>query len=438
MKRALCACILLLCLACASNAAAAKVPSPTPPTAAERAAVEQVLAQAATLMEQGKAKEAAEIYAALQVRYPHSGDLALACARAALAAGDAMTALPLYDRLVAQNPNNNDLRLEAARAHYAAGSKKAAMRLGGQVMTEYEKQRFQIHGAVRAGLLYDSNANQGPASNTLSLGDWDNVRLEGAKRKDTFGAYAGANLDLGYRLGVTSPWWIVGDVQASWRGNENSSLKNIKSREWQWGRAAGGLRYLDDKNMLDLRLKAEIFDYEFVTNVTALGGELRYARVITPWLHLIADTALESRAYNNDGYNRNGVFGRAGGYARFIFGDAGHEFIIGAGYVGASAQRVQYKYDGWQGLARFNFKLPYGFTLSPSISFNQEWYKGPGTALETRYRQDDRLRVGADISYAINEAWSIEASYYYANTFSTCNLYKNDQHLVSLGVAWKF
>jgi len=65
-------------------------------------------------------------------------------------------------------------------------------------------------------------------------------------------------------------------------------------------------------------------------------------------------------------------------------------------------------------------------------------YKGPATALETRDRKDERLRVGADLSYAINEAWSIEVSYYYANTFSTCNLYKYDQHVISLGVAWKF
>ena len=62
----------------------------------------------------------------------------------------------------------------------------------------------------------------------------------------------------------------------------------------------------------------------------------------------------------------------------------------------------------------------------------------PGTALETRHRKDERLRVGADLSYAITEAWSIEASYYYVDTFSTCKLYKHDQHAVSLGVAWKF
>jgi opacity protein-like surface antigen len=408
-----------------------------PLTAAERTALEQNLAQAAGLMEQGKAGEAADIFAALSARYPESGDIALFHARAALAAGRPAEALPVYDKLMAQNPNNTDLRLEAGRAHLAAGNQEEAMRLGRQVLAEYEKQRFQIHGAVRAGLLYDSNANQGPASEAIRLGDWDDVRIADAKRKGSFGAYGGANLDLGWRLGAISPWWIVGDVQGYWRGNENGALKPNKNREWQWGRAAAGLRYLDGKNMIELRAKAEIADYVFWSNVTALGAELRYVRVVTPRLHLIADAAIESRVYN-ESYLRNGAFGRAGGYARFIFGEAGHEFTVGGGYVGASAQWTNFKYDGWQGLARFSFKLPHGFTLSPSVSFTQELYKGPATALETRNRKDERLRVGADISYAINEAWSIEAAYHYTNTFSTCNLYKYDQHMVSLGVAWKF
>ncbi|MCL2102986.1 MAG: tetratricopeptide repeat protein [Syntrophorhabdaceae bacterium] len=437
MKRIL-SLVLLLCLACASYAAAAQGAAHNiPMTAAERTALDQQLVQAASLMEQGKTEEAGEIYGQLLARYPDNDDLALALARAALAVGNPAGALNIYNRLLAKYPDNADLRLETARANHAAGNQAEAARLGGQALAEYEKQRFQIHGAVRAGVLYDSNANQGPASNTLSLGDWDNVRLEGAKRKDSFGAYVGANLDLGYRLSVTGPWWLVGDVQGFWRGNENHALKNINSREWQWGRAAAGFRYLDGKNMIDLRGKAEVFDYEFGTNVTALGGEFRYARVVTPWLHLIADAGLESRIYN-ESRERNGVFGRAGGYARFFFGDAGHEFTIGAGYVGASADRADYAFDGWQGLARFSFKLPYGFTLSPSASFTQEFYKGPGTALETKKRRDDRLRVGADISYAVTEAWSIEAAYHYTNTYSTCNLYKNDQHVVSLGVAWKF
>ena len=411
--------------------------SQMPLNASERTVPAQDLAQAASLMEQGDTDEAHAIYARLAARYPDNDDLALARARAALAAGYAVEALPVYDRLTAKRPDNADLRLEAARAHLVMGNEDEAMRLGHETLAEYEKQRFQVHGAVRAGMLYDSNANQGPASSTISLGDWDGVRLPDAKRKDSLGAYAGANLDLGYRLSATSPWWLVGDVQGLWRGYGNNELRKIDSREWQWGRAGAGVRYLDGQDLVDLRVKAEVFDYELMSNVTALGAELRYIHAVTPWLHLISDTTLEQRTYTKSGYH-NGAFCHTGGYARFFFGDDGHEFLIGAGFVGASAKWRDYGYDGWEGLARFSFKLPYGFTLSPQVSFTQEFYQGPATALETRKRQDDRLRIGADLSYAINESWSIEASYYYTDNSSTCKLYKYDQHLVSLGLAWKF
>ena len=429
--------VLFFLLATVFTAAAHGASSNTPLTAAERTALEQSLAQAAGLMEQGKASEAAAIYSALEARYPNNDELLLALARVSMARGDAASALFAYKRLVAKYPDNADLRLEAARANLAAGKPDEAMRLGRQALAEYEKQRFQVHGAARAGVIGDTNVNQGPSSNTLNLGSWTDVLLPDAKRKGSFGAYAGANLDLGYRLGVTSPLWIVGDAQGFWRGNASSSLKDNNSREWQWGRAAAGFRILDAESMLDVRGKAEIFDYEFDVNAAAMGVELRYARVITPRLHLIADGALEQRIYNRS-EGRNGVFSRFGGYARYIFGDAGHEFIFGAGYLGASAKNRDYAFDGLQGLARFVFKLQNGFTLSPGVSFTEELYEGPGTALETRPRRDDRLRIGADASYALTESWSIEASYFFTNTHSTCNLYKNDQHVGSVGAAWKF
>jgi hypothetical protein len=62
--------------------------------------------------------------------------------------------------------------LEAARAQYIAGNKTEAMRLGRLVLAEYEKRRFHYQGHVRAGVMYDSNANQGTSSSSIRLGDW--------------------------------------------------------------------------------------------------------------------------------------------------------------------------------------------------------------------------------------------------------------------------
>jgi opacity protein-like surface antigen len=72
------------------------------------------------------------------------------------------------------------------------------------------------------------------------------------------------------------------------------------------------------------------------------------------------------------------------------------------------------------------------------LSFRQTVYDGRATALETRDRKDDRLSVGADISYAITPAWNLEASYRYIDNDSRSELYEYDRHVVNIGMAWKF
>ena len=358
-------------------------------------------------------------------------------ARAALAAGEMETALSIFDRLVSENPEDSELRLEAARAHYAAGSEAQALRLGRSVLADYrQNRRFRINGAVRAGILYDTNVNRGPASNLIRLGDWD-VRLSNGKEVSSAGGYFGANVDMSWRQGVSSPWWLVSDANIYLRGNFDGGAREVNSGGLYSGRAAAGLRYMEGRDLFDIRLKAEIMDYEFEKNVTGIGVEAYWVRALTPRFHLITDAGFERRDYS-DSEERGGNFGRAGAYGRFIFGGAGHEFLIGGGYIGASASKDDYSYDGWRGLARFNLRLPRGFTLSPGISFSQEFYRGPGTALETEKRRDGSLRVGTDLSYAINADWNIEASYHYVNSNSTSGLYDYDQHAVSLGMSRKF
>jgi hypothetical protein len=388
-------------------------------------------------MEQGKFGEAYEIYTALSTQYPDDANLLLACARAAIAAGDTATALFIYKNLSASNPNDTELHLEAARAHYTAGDMNMAMRLGRLALAEYEKKRFQMHGTIRAGVLYDSNANQGPGSDVLNLGNWQNVLFPNIKGKGSWGAYVGANLDLGYRMSATGPWWLVGDIKGFWQGNLNDDLKDSSSREWQWGRTAVGVRRVDGKKMIDFRVKAEIFDFEFENNVSALGAEFNYTRLITPRRHLILNAGIEQHTYNHN-KDHDGTFSSAGAYARFLFGESSHEFLFGANYMGATADFHDYGYDGWQALARFNFKLSNGFTVSPQISYMQAYYNGPATILESDNRRDNRLRVGADATYALNESWNIEAGYYYTKNNSNSGLYKYDQHVINLGFAWKF
>jgi hypothetical protein len=263
------------------------------------------------------------------------------------------------------------------------------------------------------------------------------VTVADAGKKDSFGAYVGADLDFARRFYLDSPWHLVGDVRVFWRGNENSGLDRLKSRESQWGRAAFGLRRLSAQTLAEVRLKGEVFDYELYQHVSAAGPEATFLWAATPGLHLLARGGLDRRVYSRDP-GRNGVYGWAGGYLRFFFGAGNHEFLAGGRFLGASAERNAYGYSGWEATARILFKLPYGFELAPSAAYVRENYNGPATILEAEDRRDERLRLGGLLTYRINESWSLELSYQYAKNNSNSDLYDYAQHYVSSGIAWNF
>ena len=418
-----------------------------------RGAVEEGKAEAATLLEKGKADQAYTLYMRLLREAPDDDQINLGLARSAARSGKWNQAVMAYETLLEKHPREAGLYGELADVYMRLNDREGAERsmamlrsLDGKTtkgdtdkaldIMDKRYSRFQAHGRVRAGVLYDSNANMGPRSNTMDLGDW-RVRVDGAKSKDTFGGYLGADIDLGWRLEQDSPWWLVGDVQFFLRGNTNSDLNTTHSRESQWGRAAVGFRHLTSETLAELRIKAEIFDYEFYQNVSAFGPEGTFLWAVTPSVQLIARGGIDQRVYSRDS-DRNGVYGWAGQYARLFFGQANHEFTLGARYLGAATDKKDYGYNGWEGSARFLFKLPYGFEVGPFASFTQEFYAGPATALETRDRQDDRWRLGSTFTYRINEAWAVEASYQYTDNQSRSDLYDYDQNLVTLGVAWTF
>ena len=415
-----------------------------------RTAVEQSKAEAATLLQQGNPAEAYTLYSRLLREEPDDDEINLGLARSALAASRPNQAVMAYERLLVKYPENATLHQEIAQTYMALGDKeKATQHLERDPALSREDadkalntlgkryDRMQVHGIVRTGVLYDSNANQGASSNVMDLGDWRNVNVQGAGEKETAGGYLGAQLDLGYRLEQAGAWWVVGDMQAYMRGNTNNDLGENTSRYWQWGRGSGGIRFLDSLNLFDLRFKAEVFDYEFNEHVLAAGPEALYVRGVRPWFQLISRGSVDLRDYNTSS-DRNGPYWSIGQYGRFFFGADNHELVIGGRYLGAAANNNDFSYDGWEASTRFNFKLPYSFELSPHISYGEEYYNGPATALETNKRKDQRLRTGLGLTYMINESWSVEAAYQYTNNDSRSNLYDYDQHLTSLGVAWSF
>lgn len=419
--------------------------------AARRGALESARDEAAALLEQGKGLEAYDLYMRLLRENSADEAVQLGLARAAARIGRWNQAVLALEMLLEKYPGEAALYDQLAHAYLALNDRASAERIQeakgalgrGAGLAEFPlddlEKRYnllQIHGKVRAGALYDSNANQGTGSADLQLGNWL-VEAPDAEARETFGAYLGADLDFGRKFERDSAWWVVGDAQTYIRGNSNSELGAARSRQSQWGRAAAGLRRLSAETLLDARAKAEIFDYEWYQNVAALGPELTFLWAVAPSLQLISRGGLEGRVYSRDA-DRSGAYYFLGQYARFFFSGQNHEFTLGAQYRGGAPDKRDYAYDGWELSARLFFKLPYGFELAPFASYGRDLYKGPATVLETEKREDERLRLGVGLTYRVNVSWSLELVYQYGKNDSTSNLYDYKQHYVSAGPAWSF
>jgi tetratricopeptide (TPR) repeat protein len=439
--------LLPLLLPGAASAAPASTAAP-----ARRVALDSAKAEAAILLEKGDASGAYDLYMRLLREDPDDDAINLGLARAATGAKRFNLAVITYETLLEKYPREAGLYGELANVYMLLGDRESAERsaammrsLSGDAPEETSRvldlleERYsllQIHGTVRAGVIYDSNANLGPDSDNMDLGAW-RVHVAGAKGKESFGVYAGADVDFARRFYRDSPWHVVGDVRAFWRGNENSGLSDLHSRESQWGRAALGLRHMSSETLAEVRFKAEIFDYELYQNVSAFGPEATLLWALSPALHLVTKGGIDRRVYSSDS-GRNGLYGWIGQYARFFFGADNHEFLAGGRFLGAAAEISDYGYTGWEGMARVLFKLPYGFELAPFAAYIWENYNGPATALESGDRRDERLRLGCGLTYRIDEAWSLELNYQYSDNNSSSSLYDYQQHTLSTGVAWSF
>ena len=300
-----------------------------------RTTIEQSKQEGLSLLKANKGEDAYALYIRLVREQPEDPGVNLGLARSAMMSGRYTRAIMAYERLIERYPAQPEFYTEISAAYMALGDRMMAEVYASRVpeldgVTTQEEvldsldslesrySRFQVHGKVSAGVLYDSNANQGPSSNMLNFGSWSNVIVLNAKERETFGLYAGANLDLAWRLNQTGPWWLVGDTQAYWRGNENSELDANKSREMQWGRAAAGFRRLSSETLLDVRAKAEIYDYEFDQNISAIGPEATFVWALSSDLHLVSTGGIDHRIYNYDA-DRNGTYGWAGEYLRYYF-----------------------------------------------------------------------------------------------------------------------
>ncbi len=405
---------------------------------------------AALLLQQGHYEQAYLAFSRLLREDPGSDRINLGYARAALRTERPGQAVMAYERLLTNHPNEPVLLKELALALKMQDDTqrsnlelaKAPKTSDTVVRTAPQKEakqssRTRISGKLRAGVLYDSNVNSGPASNDLSLGEW-NLRLKDGKAEGSLAGYVGAHMQVLHHLDTDKPWWLVGDGGFYIRYNANEDLHDMDLSSSEWVTASFGMRHVTSNSLFDMRVRAQVFAYAFDQSIFAVGPEMQFIYAATPQIHLITKANLSSRTYSNS-HHYDGWYTSAGQYVRVFLGSKDHSLTLGGRYIGGYADDTTYSYDGFEGSASFAFLLPFNeIKLSPFISYSGKYYHGPATVVEVDNREDYRLNTGVTAHVPINDAWGVDVSYQYSQNYSNSALYDYKQHIVSMGVSWSF
>ena len=446
--------LLALCFAFSGPVSAGTAHAP-----AWAVALGQGLAQAQTLLDQGKAEEAYALYMRLLRQEPGDAAINAGLYRAALAAGRANQALAALERLVDLRPDDGPLRLELVRLYSRVGDSANARQELPLVRQRHpglnpeqaetflrdlkrKNSRFQYAGRLSAGVVYDSNANAGLHSRAVNLGGLDLLLDSEAGRKEAWGEYFNAAVNGAYRVSPSSSWWLVGDA-AFYGKVYNRDLPS--NQTFGWGRLAVGARRVGPDSMLDLRVKAEHAVYDPYEAVTLAGPELTFAYALADWLQLVSQGSLERRDYITE-TGRDGLYWQAGEYLRFLWNGAGKEqsysLLVGGRLLGSGTDRQSYGYDGWEALARLNLRLTEHLELTPFGAYRQLLYHEPATRLEKVLGVENRLdrawQTGLFVTWHWTKNLATDLGWQYLHNDSTSPLYRYEQHMVNMGLTWSF
>ena len=425
-------------------------------TSAADVAIGQKKQSAITELQSGQTALAYDSFMSLLREIPDDDDVNMGIAISAYKLKRYAQSLLAYERLIAKYPRDAGLRVQIARVYVALEEPESA-RLELQKAKEYNPDitdeaiadvvkalssaisRWQHQGRLSAGVIYDDNANQGPRSNSMTLGAFNNLFVDGAKKKASWGNYLTTSFEGGYRLGDESPWWVMGDVLGYQRWNTSAGVRS--NNNFGYGRAALGLRYLGEKALVDLRFKGDAANQHHKEgedqDIHSYGPELSLVLVPHRNFQLISRGTIEERTYTVSDM-RDGMYWTASQFARVLFGEKNHELLLGVSLVGNEPDVRAYKYVGVEPTLRFVFKLPYDINFAPFIAFREENYKGPATGLETTDRRDKQWRTGAALTWDITRYLTLDTTYQYIDNESNSALYEYRQHYMSMGLTLKF
>ena len=394
---------------------------------------------------------------------PADKEINLGLAWSASAVGRYTHAILAYERLLAAEPENANYRLQLAHIHAFTGNKEDAVdevneakrynpkiskEVEKRVLTEFnfqgtqsvqeEQSRF-FRGRITVGAMYDTNANQGPKSNTLKLGVFDDLMFSGVKKVSSWADYTNIRVEGGIKSSHNPNLWYVGDTGMYQRWNFSSAMDN--NNGFALGRVAVGVMYLDSNTIFDVRIKGEVgrqFHNESPNqNINAFGPELSVVYNFTPEWLMATRASYEKRHYTSPDIN-SGNYWSVGQYAQRSFKSDTYSLQGGIRVYGRDVKDHDLGYNALELNGRGTYKISQDIELMPFVSYSEQYYKGAATALETEKRKDQQLRAGVNVLWDISDSLALELGYQYVKNNSNSALYDYNQQVVNTGLIWKF
>lgn len=406
---------------------------------------------AAELFRKNKPAEAYEAYMKLLRESPLDGEVNLGVARSAYASNRLNQAVMAYERLIESYPDKAFLRLELSRVYAALKNHQNAKTFLDQAklidptlkgiklddiikQEEARNRQWFVNGNISLGYGYDSNANSGPYSSKIILGDFPlTLDPSSVQQSSEFGQLV-AGLNLIYRKDSSSRLFFVSDMVFYGKYYIKDS---VSDNSFLWTRVGLGIRYNWSKQYLDVRLKGDFAQYTTKKNITTVGGELTHVYFLNDMISFISRGGYEQRYYT-DSPGNDGLYYSLGENLRLSFLNGDQNLTIGVKFAQRKADSPMYSNLSGEGSLRMDFNAPFEFLISPFASYRQEWYEGPGTALELNKRVDGQVRAGVSLTKYFEKYFFADLAYQYTKNFSNSAIYRYDQHTVTLSMGAQF
>ena len=415
-----------------------------------RAALPDDKAAALELVQERRFTEAYNAYMALLRQAPEDFEINLMLARTSRLAGKLNHARMAYERVIEAAPDEAGLYVELADLLAQLGAAEEARQnlekarlldpdldesqLGSIVRgVDRRTANFSHVGRIGGGFIYDSNINAAPDRRGVNLGGIPLTLNSRDTAEEALGMFLTAGLDLAWRPNLDTDWWLIADVAGYQRWNFEAAPR----RDITYGRGALGLRHFSGAHLFEVRGKAETILENEDTSLNIFGGEINWVAAVSPNLHNVARAGLEYR-HDYQVSEREGAYFYLSEHLRWFFGEAGHSLTGGLKLYGADAREARFRYIGLEPSLNAHIILPADFSLNAGLAWREESYDAPGTALETADRLDRQWRVSAFVDKKINESLNVYAGWQYVDNWSESDIYKYDQHQITVGMMFSF